>query len=408
MKKSISSIRILVIGGGVAGLCFARQFAARGGTVTIWEKRHAPETGGYAVGVWKNGFDVLKQFGLDEVVRQAGTASAWSLFSDESGQAVRFTDLSQLNEKYGETVVFMRRGALCQLLLPEPHDLGISLRLGVTAVSIIETPSGVRVRNSSGEEEEFDLVIGADGIRSAVRTMLFGQDTGVIRHNAAFYWAVVDTKRWPERLAGDVEMSGPGTLLGLYPISSRQCGVYASVCRRPQILQENNYSVIRRYFGHFGGFAPLAVAGCEEASIFSDVISEVRLSRWHTSRCMLIGDAAHAMLPTAAQGASVAMEDGYILADLVAGAADAHEKWPRLFAEFQTSRRRRISPVARRAALSNFVINRTPGWLCPMRNSLIRLVMRCKAGGLDNFFRDNPTKNPLELASLEKLRTKKQ
>ncbi len=379
--------KILVVGGGAAGLSFAAQLSRRGGAATVWEKRPSETGDGYAVGLWKNGFDVLEKYGAAGDVKSAGKTSAFSQLTDEKGRVIRHADLSPLNRKYGAAVVFMMRGGLLQKLRKIAD--GAVLRHAEFAKAEMRE-GGVLASDSLGNCEFFDLLVAADGINSPVRQAIFGGNC-IKKHNAVFYYLSVSMAGWNPPLEGDIEMTGPGAFLGLYPLADGRCGVYAAVYRRSGLLRRPADKVLAEVFGHFGGYAPAVVSACQNEKIFGDIIRESRPSRWSARGCVLIGDAAHAMLPTTGQGLSLAMEDGFLLANIVADSPPS--RWKERFAEFEKSRRRRLAPIRRRAALTNFAANYTPAFLCPARNALIRMAARgSKTGSLESFFQKGAEK----------------
>ena len=379
--------KILIVGGGIAGLCCALQLARRGVAAMVCEKLPPASSAGYIIGIWKNGFDVLEKLGVADLARQRGITSDFQILTDPQNRAIRSTDMRALNEKYGAGVVFMNRGALVECLLEELQKTGVADVHFNHSVSEVESQeSKSRAVFASGKEEYCDLIIGADGINSRVRRAVFG-NRGEVTHNGVFYYAVVSMTEWESPLTGDVEMTGAGTFLGLYPFSRRECGIYAAVYRRPGLLSRPPSEVLREYFSGFSGYAPAVIDSCMTAEIFGDVIREANAPRWCFEGGILIGDAAHAMLPTTGQGISLALEDGYLSANIIADSPQ--EKWAEQFAALEKSRRSRITPIRRRAALTNFVVNHTPSWLCPSRNTLIRLLAGNKSRGLDSFMADN-------------------
>ena len=383
--------QILVVGGGIAGLSFALQLARRGISATIWEKQSPLNFGGYVVGIWKNGFDVLEKLGVADKVRQHGKISEFQHLTDENGNTIRYTDLKLLNQKHQSTVMFMQRNTLINILRKEVGDTAV-MRFGVSIAAVQEEETGIRVSSDvMSDAKSFDLVVGADGIGSGTRRLVFGED-GIVRHNGVFYYTSVSMAQWQSRPQGDIEMTGPETFLGLYPFSEEHCGVYAAVYRRPDLLDMPAAAVMKHYFLNFNGYVPSVLQQIEEAEIFGDVIREVRLPKWHAGRCMLIGDAAHAMLPTTGQGLSLALEDGWLLANIIADTPQ--QQWTAEFTAFEKSRRRRMMPIYRRAALSNFVVHHTPAFLCKPRNMLIRCLFgKRKLGTLNAFLKKSVTRD---------------
>ena len=219
----------------------------------------------------------------------------------------------------------MHRARLHQALLA---PLRAAVRTGADVVGV--EPRGERVAvtlagaggaPAAAETVEADLVIGADGVRSATRRLVFGGPPP--RYAGYTSWRFVVPQ--PRALPDSTEMWGRGRRLGLVPLGGGALYGFA-VVNAPQGAPDapaDRLARVRAAFAGFGGAAPevLRSVARPEQLIPAD-IEEVVTGRWVHGRVALLGDAAHAMTPDLGQGAGMAIEDAVVLADLLAGAAE--------------------------------------------------------------------------------------
>lgn len=377
--------KLLIIGGGLAAVALVGRLNAANIPVTIAEQAQDLSAGGYVIGLYKNGFDMAAQLGLAERAKTLGWLPDFQLLTDERGRQLRYTDLSFLHEKHGAALRFYSRSALhkmlCELLTAD-NDI----RLGTTVTALSEHAAGVEVVFSDGSRQTFDAVVGADGIASKTRRLLFG-DVGQVIHNGTFHYAMADTSALDENMrrdisSGDIEMLGRRGYFGIYPVSPTQCGIYAARYGAMHQADATKEEVLR----FFSAYTPYArvLAQCIGGEVFTDALREVDFAGWGTARCFLIGDAAHALLPTSGQGASLAMEDGVLLADIL---QLPPREWQSAFARFEAARQARIAPIRRNSRIRNVAVAHVPPALCGIRNLAIKMLLgRGKGRQLDSFF----------------------
>jgi 2-polyprenyl-6-methoxyphenol hydroxylase-like FAD-dependent oxidoreductase len=305
--------RVLIVGGGIGGLTLAAALHRDGRDVELVELERDWNTSGAGLSVQPNGLRVLKGLGLDAGVVGAGCVLGSWLFADDQGGVLCRIDLDGVWGGVGPLVGIAR--ARLQDVLVAGAQL-VPCRLGTSIVSIGEAADGVSVRFTDGSAGDYDLVVGADGIRSAVRALVFGPVEPAFAGHIS--WRSVA----PMRLPGPPSVQfwlGDRCFFGLCPVGDDRTYGFGHV------TQERRYDPVEGRLGRlrerFAGFGPTVqdylAALDDDAQIHCSAIEWVDQERWHTGRVVLIGDAAHASSPLMGQGGSLAMEDASVLAEVL-------------------------------------------------------------------------------------------
>jgi 2-heptyl-3-hydroxy-4(1H)-quinolone synthase len=316
-------MNLLIAGAGIGGLTAAIALARRGHRVRVVEKSasHAALGAGIVLGV--NAIGVLRGLGVDLGVERGLARRVQRLrICTAAGAPLQTLDVGALG--LGDSYAYARPELHELLLEALPDSVRVSLDTAIIALQ--PRVDNVAVRLSPGEELDVDLVIGADGIHSAVRTSL-GLPAPLRYSGVTCYRAVVDCAaaraKWPDRggmpraafsLDEPVEVWGGNARVGVVPLTRDRLYVYlvvAAPARAPALAPD----ALRAAFAHVRGPVAGVVDAVADLSLLHHDLNELDAPVWGTPRVPLLGDAAHAMTPNQGQGAAMAIEDAVALAD---------------------------------------------------------------------------------------------
>ena len=338
-------MRILIAGGGVAGLALCGLLERRGFSPLVVEK--APEFGsvGYVIVIWPSGSRILKGLGLYEKLEKIGCAFTSYNISNSRGEIINRYTIDPVAEKYGP-IISIYRPDLIDILRGAVGESSIRMNTAVTSVK--QTGDSVDVGFSDGSSGTYDLVVGCDGIRSATRREVFG-DVPLTYSGMSGWGFLAD----PDICASDgiVEYWGKGKFLGMWPTRGR-LAVFTSVRSKPGALRDSGSKVenIRRHFGGFGGVVPEILRGLgNPRDIYYDEYNDLRMKSWSRGRVVLVGDSAHAILPNAGAGVSMAMESAAVLAEELCRTDSRY--FAHALAQYEARRKSRVDKVQNQSRL---------------------------------------------------------
>ncbi|MBC7144988.1 MAG: FAD-dependent monooxygenase [Thioclava marina] len=332
--------KVTVLGAGIAGLTVARALAMRGAEVEVLEQADAIREVGAGLQVSPNGARVLKALGLAEALDAAGPcAEAVRLVDGETGSQVARLDLARLRP--GEGYHFIHRARLIDLLAEGARDAGVHIRLLQQIEEVDLAGEAPRLVTRQGTEIRTDLLIGADGLHSKVRQALNGRVAPFFTHQVA--WRALIPCSDDEPKVAQVFM-GAGRHLVSYPLGGGLRNIVAVEERHRWVEEswnlEDDPINLRTAFA---GFCPTVqnwLAQVEKVylwGLFRHPVAE----HWFGPKAAILGDAAHPTLPFLAQGAVMAMEDAWVLAEALAH----HEQDEVAFAAYQQARRDRCEKI---------------------------------------------------------------
>jgi len=330
--------RVLIVGGGIAGLALAPVLARTGVAVEVIEREPAWRHAGTGMYLPGNAARALRALGLEAQVAARAVEIARQRFCDHRGRLLCEVDVAELWAAVGPCLALHR--AELHTLLREAAG-GVPIRIGLALEHLAQRDGIVSVGFSDGTSGEYDLVVGADGIHSAVRRLTF-RPTAVPRPVGQVGWRFL-APRPPEVTTWSV-MLGRGTALLTLPVAGDCLYCYCDVvsAQDDHTTKSGPAQRLNELFAAFAEPAAMLLGALDSAAeIHVSTIEEVALDRWAHGRVVLIGDAAHATSPNMAQGAAMALEDALVLADCLHSISAI----PDAIAAFEARRRPRIEWV---------------------------------------------------------------
>ncbi len=304
--------KILVVGGGIAGLTTAAALHRYGFATELVERQATWSVPGAGFVVHANGMRMLRALGLDESVASAGTVVRRWQFYDAQGCLLSDTDLTAVWGEVGPCIGIVRP------LLHSALSKGVAdvpCRLGAAVTSLMQDDRGVTVAFSDGTSGAYDLVVGADGIRSTVRALTLGAAPPT--YLGAMNWRSVAPIR-PAGLESALQMHvDDGRIFGLVTTGAG-CTYSFAISIEPQFHDpvDGRLERLRVRFAGFGPRVQEYLAALErDDQIICSAMEWVPLEKVYKGRVVLVGDAAHASSPMLGQGGCMAMEDACVLAE---------------------------------------------------------------------------------------------
>src|SRR5215467_11527537 len=321
---AVSSTRVLVAGASIAGPALAHWLRRRGAEVTVVERAPGLRPGGQAVDARGVTREVIRRMGLDAAVRAACTETAGAHTVDVDGNVLEtFSADDEGGDGYISEIEILR-GDLSRVLHDDTRD-GVEYIFGDRIAELTQDVDGVDVAFAGGDRRRFDLVIGADGLHSALRAMVFGPRERFIRHLGlvlAFY--SVPNEFGLDRWLLDYQESGRSA--GLRPIqdATRAMAMFSFPAADLDVDYRDipaQKRLLRERMVDFGWLTPRILAHLDDTpDFYLDQVAQVVMDRWSSGRVGLLGDAAFSSSPMSGGGTGLALVGAYLLAGELAAA----------------------------------------------------------------------------------------
>jgi 2-polyprenyl-6-methoxyphenol hydroxylase-like FAD-dependent oxidoreductase len=353
----------LIIGGGVAGPVVAMALQRAGVDATIYEAqpRRDDEVGSYFT-VTTNGIDALRAIDAANVAASIGYPTDRNVMFNDRGRHLGTIPLGNPTAE-GLTSLTMKRARLSHALQTEAQRRGIEMQFGKRFIDVVERPDGrITARFEDGVEATGDLLVGADGIHSRIRRIIdpsapAGRYVGLTNFGGYTPRAGIDVEPGPWNL-----IFGKRAFFG-YSVDPTGGAVWFANLPRPEIdaaerattsLDHWKRQLADAFRGDDGPAVDLIERG--ELELAADNTYDLpHVPVWHRGRMVVIGDAAHAPSPSSGQGASMAIEDGVVLAKSIRDSTSIEAA----FADYEATRRKRVERIVAQGARTSS--SKTPG-----------------------------------------------
>lgn len=332
----------VVVGAGIGGLTAAVALRRVGIRATVHERAEKFGAVGAGISLWPNATRILKRLDVLDAVARTGARLSHLCLRDAKGRTL----MRVPTDNYEVPALCAYRPDLVAALraaLPEG-----AVHLGHTLTAVKEQGDQVMATFANGAVTKSDILIGADGIRSAARAATLGAATP--RYGGYPCWRGIGPMPNAWELAQATESWGDGKRFGLLPTGGGRMYWYATANLPEGDRMANDEAEKERVAALFAGWhnpIPQMIASTPAADVLVNDIYDLAPSRpWYAGRTVLIGDAIHATTPNLGQGGCTAIEDGWVLAEML-----RDKPYGKAFHAFEKARHRRTTRVTKQSAL---------------------------------------------------------
>ncbi len=338
---------VAIVGGGIGGLCAALALIRHGVEVDVYEQAPELKELGAGVQISSNGTRVLYALGLRETIERVGVVVAgkeirlWS-----TGQIWKLFDLGAVSvERYGFPYMMFHRGDLHAALLDAiRRERPDAIHLDRKCTGVTQSADRAEIQFERGGSITAPIVVGADGVQSRVRLATFGADrpefTGIVA-----WRGLVPRERVPKGIKLDVGTNwvGPGGHVVHYPVRGGELLNFVGLLERGDWRVESwtvqgTRDEFANDFCNWHADVHACIRSVDVPYKWA-LFARPPMAAWTKGRVTLLGDACHSMLPMLAQGAVMALEDGYVLARCI----EKYGAEPEALARYEAARRERAN-----------------------------------------------------------------
>jgi 2-polyprenyl-6-methoxyphenol hydroxylase-like FAD-dependent oxidoreductase len=368
--------RVLVAGAGIGGLALANALRRHGVPVTVFEQSPELREIGAAIGVQTNAVQALRRLGLADELLAVGVPIDDYEYVNWQGKRLASWSQGAISASLGEPTTVVHRADLQRMLAaPLPAD---AVRLGAACVGFHQDDGGLTLRLADGSDERGAVLVGCDGLRSAIRRDLLGAQQPRYSGWVALRGIAEGWSHESFPLGRARQTLGVGRTFGTWHIPGQRV-YWVATLRAPvgagDPPEGRKAQVQQAFHGAHAPIAEVIEATDESAILRNEVFDRQPVERWSTGRVTLLGDAAHPTTPVTGQGGGQAIIDAAVLGELL-GDTDLGDR--RLLAEAFTAYEARRQPVTasitneawRIAGMHHF----TSRALCRLRDLSLRLT----------------------------------
>lgn len=336
-KKPNSRKNVLISGASMAGLTLVYWLSKYGFDVTVVERTETVRKGGYPIDVRGAAVDVAERMGILPQLQNADIQTEKITFINPSGTIAGTISSGDDTGGVNRRDIELSRGSLTKALLDLTKHQPIRYQFGDAISTLDDNGTSVDVHFKSGKHGKFDLVIGADGLHSNTRRLVFGEERPFIRYlGYCFSGFTISNDLGLSHEA--VIFATPGRTAALYAAGKSNTLHAILMFTSKEAPYTDNYNTDKQRrltvekFAGLGWKIPYLMKEMQKANdLYYDVVSQIHMSRWSAGRVALVGDSAFAPSFMSGQGSSLALVGAYILA----GELASHQEYEKAFAAYE-------------------------------------------------------------------------
>ena len=368
----MSSETVLISGVGIAGPTLAFWLKRGGFEPTLLERAPGVRSGGYVIDFWGLGYDIAERMGLTGAIERVGYHIREVRIVDENGRRIAGFGTRVFRELTGGRFVTLGRSDLSRLLFDKVGGATETI-FGDEVVSLQEHSDAVEVQFRNGQTRRFGLVIGADGLHSTVRRLMFGSQDRFETH-LGYYVAAFEVNGYrPRDESVYIVYNKPGRMFGRFALHDDRTlflFVFAFDGTSQDLNTAEQKTILREQFGEGFWEWPRVLAELDRIeNLYFDRVSQIKMECWSRGRVALVGDAAFCVSLMAGQGAALAMTAAYVMAGELVKASGRHEE---AFRNYEALLRGYIGSKQRGAERFSSAFAPRTRWGLFMRNQVIK------------------------------------
>src|SRR5262245_39201847 len=361
--------RAVIIGAGIGGLTAGIALKQTGWEMAVFERAPVLSEVGAGITLWTNAVKVLQKLDVWKSMEEDASVIGSSEVRTWWGKVLMEMDFGSLNKKLGAPTIGIHRADLQSKLadaLGREH-----IHLGATCVGYSQDATSATAKFADGREERGDLLIGADGIKSAIRAQMLGDEP--LRYAGYTAWRGVGLIDRPEVPLGVTLLAmGRGSQVGILPIGRGRTYWFATanVPAGESDPPGGHKPPLLKRFGDWWPAIPAALEATPESGIIrNDIFDRKPVRKWSDGRVTLLGDAAHPTTPNMGQGACQAIESGFVLSKCLKSIAEV----PSALLAYQDARFDRTAMITNRSWSFGKIFAYENRLKCWARNAFFRL-----------------------------------
>jgi 2-polyprenyl-6-methoxyphenol hydroxylase-like FAD-dependent oxidoreductase len=374
MFRYSSCMSVLISGAGIAGPTLAYWLSVYGLQSTLIERAPQLRTGGYAIDFWGLGFDIAERMGILSDLKRDGYNIKELRIVNAKGQRIGGFNVDIFRQAARGRYVTIPRADLARDLYRKVEKRCETI-FGDSITGIQQDPDGVNVTFERAPSRRFDMVIGADGLHSVVRELIFGSENQFEKFLGYSVAAFEVSGYRPRDEDIYINYSTPGKQVGRLSLrNDRTLFLFVFADERGDVIDsddiESQREELRTRFGNLGWECPQILAAMESCQeLYFDRVSQIRMDPWSKGRVGLVGDAAFCPSLLAGQGSALAMIAAYVVAGELSRTPNAPDQ---AFTRYE--QRLRPFMLSKQQAAENFANSFTPKtqWGLFLRNQITK------------------------------------
>ncbi len=331
-------MKISVIGAGIGGLTTALTLKQKGIPVDIYEGAKQIKPAGAGIIIANNAMQVLKKLGVEKRLEQAGNRISSMKITTPSLKPLSVIDLTPFEKKYQVNTLAIHRMDIQKILAEETGRENIHLAKRLIKIEKDLSTNLYNLLFEDGETLQTEILIGADGLRSVVRNQLFRENA--LRDAHQICWRGICEAELPRKYTHELnEAWGKGKRFGFVKIDDKNTYYWYALVNQNTGIPETD---LIHLFHNFHEDISTLISVTPKEGILKNPIKDLKpIYKWSNGNTCLLGDAAHATTPNMGQGACQAIEDAYVLGNLM----DRDSTLSQLFKQYETLRRKKAHKV---------------------------------------------------------------